>query len=96
MEKIILCLQHSEIKLQDASACRLDGCCDDICKDSRERLNVSLCVYVCVWGGGGVNGVFPRNEVNVKSRLICYVDIQIQKRKMIKIQIKTVDALFCE
>ena len=53
MEKIILCLQHSEIKLQDASACRLDGCCDDICKDSRERLNVSLCVYVCVWGDGG-------------------------------------------
>ena len=53
---------------------------------------------MCVYGGmgGGVNGVFPRNEVNVKSRLICYVDIQIQKRKMIKIQIKTVDALFCE
>ena len=67
MEKIILCLQHSEIKLQDASACHHDGCL----------------VFFCV-------------EVNVISRLICYVDIQIQKRKMIKIQIKTVDALFCE
>ena len=62
---------------------------------SARGLNVSLYLYVCVWGRG-VNGVFPRNEVNVTSRLICYVDIQIQKRKMIKIQIKTVDALFCE
>ena len=52
------------------------------------------CEFVCVWGK--VNVFFPRNEVNVTSRLICYVDIQIQKRKIMKVQIKTVDALFCE